>query len=131
MAGTASSSSDPTGSAISKINAITERFEIELEFVQALASPAYSHFLATTAPSSEEDSSGALTYLTSPNFLAFLKYLRYWKEPEYAVYISFPHCLHFLDLLIESEAFRRDIAKPAFRDYMHQEQYKAWKNHEK
>jgi mediator of RNA polymerase II transcription subunit 31 len=107
---------------------------IELEFVQALASPAYLHFLATTAPSLEEEegnSRSSTSYLTSPNFLTFLRYLRYWKEPQYAVFLSFPHCLHFLDLLIESEAFRRDIGKSAFRDYMHQEQYAAWKNHEK
>ena len=59
----------------------------QLEFIQSLASPAYLHYLAT---------SGIL--YQSP-FLDFLRYLRYWKEPQYAKYIIYPQCLYFLDLL--------------------------------
>lgn len=32
-------------------------------------------------------------------FLDFLRYLRYWKQPQYAKYLTYPHCLYFLDLL--------------------------------
>ena len=62
------------------------RFELELELVQSLASPAYLHFLATSK------------YLADPSFLAFLSYLQYWGEPEYSRFLIYPGCLHFLDL---------------------------------
>ena len=50
------------------------RFEAELEFVQGLANPYYLHALA-------------LQHFHSPAFLGYLRYLRYWKQPEYAKYI--------------------------------------------
>jgi mediator of RNA polymerase II transcription subunit 31 len=61
-----------------------------LEFLQSLASPAYLHYLAT-APEK---------YLQDPHFMAFLRYLKYWKQPEYARLISYPHALYMLDLLL-------------------------------
>lgn len=64
------------------------RFELELEFVQSLASPAYLHYLATSG------------ILHQTSFLDFLRYLRYWKQPQFAKYLSYPHCLYFLDLLV-------------------------------
>lgn len=61
---------------------------LQLEFVQSLASPAYLHYLATSG------------ILYQPEFLDFLLYLRYWKNPKYAKYLTYPHCLYFLDLLV-------------------------------
>ena len=63
----------------------------KLEFIQCLASPAYLHYLATSG------------ILYQSSFLDFLRYLRYWKRPEYAKYLSYPHCLYFLDLLAPPE----------------------------
>ncbi|KAL7534914.1 hypothetical protein ACHAWF_004990 [Thalassiosira exigua] len=124
------------------------RFELELEFVQSLASPAYLHYLATSG----------IMYQSS--FLDFLRYLRYWKRPEYAKYLLYPHCLYFLDLLVppssdpeesdaegddesggeekkrrkehsnnaadSGEAFRREMAQLPFRNFVHEQQFYSW-----
>eukprot|EP00804_Cyclotella_cryptica_P001268 CCRYP_012741-RB/>CCRYP_012741-RB protein AED:0.02 eAED:-0.02 QI:0/-1/0/1/-1/1/1/0/155 len=68
--------------------AILYFFQTQLEFVQSLASPAYLHYLATSG------------ILYQSSFLDFLRYLRYWKRPEYAKYLIYPNCLYFLDLLV-------------------------------
>jgi mediator of RNA polymerase II transcription subunit 31 len=52
------------------------RFELELEFVQALANPFYLHSLAQQ------------NILEQPAFVNFLKYLLYWKEKDYAQFIQ-------------------------------------------
>ena len=52
------------------------RFELELEFVQALANPFYLHSLAQQ------------NILEQPAFVNFLKYLLYWKEKDYARFIQ-------------------------------------------
>lgn len=54
-------------------------------------------------------------YFDDPAFLAYLKYLLYWKKPEYSRYIvyyvdgvihpRYPQCLYFLEKL-QDEAFR-------------------------
>lgn len=65
------------------------RFELELEFVQALASPAYLHFLATT-----KSETGDCLLLQEPEFMAFLRYLQStWSRPEYSRFINYPNCL--------------------------------------
>jgi hypothetical protein len=113
----------------------------QLEFVQSLASPAYLHYLATSG------------ILYQSSFLDFLRYLRYWKRPEYAKYLQYPHCLYFLDLLVPpssdspgeadssindggsashfagvdgGEAFRREIAQVPFRNFVHEQQFYSW-----
>jgi hypothetical protein len=113
----------------------------QLEFVQALASPAYLHYLATSG------------ILYQSSFLDFLRYLRYWKRPEYAKYLQYPNCLYFLDLLVppssdsledvdssnidgisssrfagvdSGEAFRREIAQVPFRNFVHEQQFYSW-----
>jgi mediator of RNA polymerase II transcription subunit 31 len=90
------------------------RFELELEFVQCLASPAYLHHLATTG------------VLGDPAFLEFLEYLQYWKKPEYVKYLSYPHCLYFLDLLLTSPIFRREVSNVSFRNFVHEQQFYSW-----
>lgn len=82
-------SSSPAAAAVAA-SLPPNRFELELEFLQSLASPAYLHYLAT-APEK---------YLQDPQFMAYLRYLRYWKQPEYARLISYPHALYMLDLLL-------------------------------
>jgi len=102
----------------------SNRFELELEFVQALASPAYLHFLATSARS---DVNG-LPLLQDADFIAFLKYLRYWEKPEYAKYLVYPHCLYFLNVLIEQPAVVKEWSLPEFRNFCHQQQFLAWQH---
>jgi mediator of RNA polymerase II transcription subunit 31 len=92
------------------------RFELELEFVQCLASPAYLHHLATTG------------ILGETSFIEFLKYLQYWKQPEYVRLLQYPHCLFFLDLLINNTVFRRELANVSFRNFIHEQQFYNWQH---
>ena len=45
------------------------RFQVELEFVQCLANPHYLKFLAQSG------------HLKDKNFINYLEYLQYWKQP--------------------------------------------------
>jgi mediator of RNA polymerase II transcription subunit 31 len=89
------------------------RFELELEFVQSLASPAYLHYLSQSL-------------FSDPTFIDYLRYLRYWKKPEYAKYITYPHCLYFLDLLCDNETFRNELRNQPFRNFVHEQQFYNW-----
>ena len=60
-----------------------DRFELELEFVSALANPRYVHHLAKEG------------FLRDSRFVAFLRHLSYWERPEYAKFILYPHALRF------------------------------------
>lgn len=86
----------------------------QLEFIQSLASPAYLHYLATS------------NYLTDPAFLAYLKYLQYWRQPPYNRFLTYPHCLTFLDLLLTNETFRRELNSVQFRNFLHEQQFYSW-----
>ncbi|KAG7358392.1 SOH1 related regulatory protein [Nitzschia inconspicua] len=100
------------------------RFALELEFVQSLASPAYLHFLA-----SNNITADGVSLLLDAKFKAFLKYLQEtWTQPEYSRYVLYPHAFYFLDLLIHNDAFCRELAQVPFRNFCHQQQYFAWQN---
>mmetsp|Transcript_10946 Transcript_10946/g.30725 ORF Transcript_10946/g.30725 Transcript_10946/m.30725 type:complete len:132 (+) Transcript_10946:181-576(+) len=86
----------------------------QLEFIQSLASPAYLHYLATS------------NYLTDPAFLAYLKYLQYWRQPPYNRFLTYPHCLTFMDLLLTNETFRRELNSVQFRNFLHEQQFYSW-----
>ncbi|KAL2210220.1 SOH1-domain-containing protein [Sarocladium strictum] len=76
------------------------RFEIELEFVQALANPWYLNHLASQK------------FLNQPAFIAYLDYLQYWTRPPYLKYLTYPGpTLRNLELL-QQERFRQDIISP-------------------
>lgn len=78
------------------------RFALELEFVSLLASPAYLSYLA----------SSPIKYLSSPPFIAYLKYLLYWTRPPYVQYLAYPGpTLKALEML-QKEEFRRDVLRP-------------------
>lgn len=96
--------------------------------MQCLAAPFYLHWLAQHE------------YLEKPQFVEFLRYLRYWHSPAYARYIEYPDCLvsasrhyrklrpqRFLDRLIDDEAFRRNLKFVEFRDLVDREQYEGWR----
>ncbi|RNA35978.1 Mediator of RNA polymerase II transcription subunit 31 [Brachionus plicatilis] len=67
------------------------RFLVELEFVQCLANPNYLHFLAKQG------------MFDNDSFKNYLKYLLYWKKPEYVQFIRYPECLFFLELIQHDE----------------------------
>lgn len=90
------------------------RFEMELELMNSLASPEYLHYLAQSG------------YLDDKAFLRFLDYLQYFKQPLYAKFITYPHSLAMLDLLINNPPFRKEIAHVGFRDFVHQQQFLHW-----
>ncbi|CAB1119271.1 unnamed protein product [Ectocarpus sp. CCAP 1310/34] len=90
------------------------RFEMELELMNCLASPEYLHYLAQSG------------YLDDRAFVRFLEYLQYFKRPEYAKFITYPHSLAMLDLLINNPPFRKEIAHVSFRDFVHQQQFLHW-----
>lgn len=63
-----------------------ERFSTELEFVHCLANPFFLNNLAIKG------------YFKDKCFRNYLKYLLYWKRPEYARFIRYPDALLMLDL---------------------------------
>ncbi|CCT70014.1 related to SOH1 protein [Fusarium fujikuroi IMI 58289] len=76
------------------------RFEVELEFVQSLANPAYLNHLASQK------------LLSQPAFVAYLGYLQYWSKPPYLKYLTYPGpTLRHLELL-QQETFRQQIISP-------------------
>ncbi|ORX37062.1 SOH1-domain-containing protein [Kockovaella imperatae] len=77
------------------------RFQSELEFVQCLANPLYLKELYTQG------------LLDNAEMLNYLKYLDYWREPEYVRFIVYPTCLVYLTL-IQQETFRSRLGDPAF-----------------
>jgi SOH1 len=68
--------------------------------------------------------------LQDPHFQAYLRYLRdTWSQPEYAVYLMYPHCLYFLNLLVDHPAvLAREWAQPAYRNFCHHQQFLAWQH---
>jgi len=89
------------------------RFQVELEFVQCLANPHYLNFLAQRG------------FLKEQSFVNYLKYLLYWKKPEYAKFLKYPQCLHFLELL-QYEHFRRELVNPACAKFIDEQQILHW-----
>jgi mediator of RNA polymerase II transcription subunit 31 len=90
-----------------------DRFELELEFVSALANPRYVHHLAKEG------------FLRDSRFVAFLRYLSYWERPEYAKFILYPHALRFRREL-EREEFRRAMENPRNAERVFAAQYTFW-----
>ena len=91
-----------------------ERLQIEHEFVQNLANPSYLHYLAQHR------------YFQDEQFMHFLKYLEYWRQPAYMKYLVFPQCLTVLNALITKNEFREALKYQNFRDYFHSQQVVAW-----
>jgi mediator of RNA polymerase II transcription subunit 31 len=68
----------------------------------APSSPGYLAHLAATR------------VLFSPEMVAYLQYLLYWKQPEYARFLQWPFCLEFLDLLQEDDFRQKLLLNPDF-----------------
>ncbi|KAJ1370324.1 hypothetical protein KIN20_032021 [Parelaphostrongylus tenuis] len=89
------------------------RFEIECEFVQALANPHYVNFLAQRG------------FLKEQHFINYLKYLLYWKQPEYARALKYPQCLHILECL-QCHNFREALTSGANAKFIEDQQVLQW-----
>lgn len=87
---------------------------MELEFVQCLANPNYLHFLAKQG------------LFESSEFKNYLKYLLYWKRPEYVKFIKYPECLFFLEL-IQHEEMHESIKSSSCISEISQQQLLHWK----
>ncbi|KAH9285247.1 Mediator of RNA polymerase II transcription subunit 31 [Echinococcus granulosus] len=92
------------------------RFQIELEFVQSLGNPDYLTFLAQQGS------------FDKPEFINYLSYLQYWKSPSYSRFITYPFCLHMLDLL-QSPDFRREVAHESVTRFIDDQMLLHWKNY--
>lgn len=89
---------------------------MELEFIQCLSNPHYLNWLAQNRT------------LEEPAFVNYLKYLEYWRKPEYSCYILYPHCLHLLELLQHKE-FRETITQGGFKEEVHTQQFYFWQHY--
>mmetsp|Transcript_42391 Transcript_42391/g.106951 ORF Transcript_42391/g.106951 Transcript_42391/m.106951 type:complete len:123 (-) Transcript_42391:1727-2095(-) len=89
------------------------RFSVELEFVQCLSNPLYLNYLAQNG------------YFDDEAFIAYLRYLTYWKKPEYSRFICYPHCLRFLDLL-QLPTFRKQLVRQEVVEHIHRQQFYHW-----
>lgn len=67
-----------------------------------------------------------MKYFNDESFMHYLRYLRYWKQPEYCQHLVFPQCLTFLDALIDHKEFRERLLIPQFRDYVYHQQGLHW-----
>jgi len=92
------------------------RFQIELEFVQCLANPNYLNFLAQRG------------FFKDSAFINYLKYLEYWKEPEYSKFLKYPMSLYFLDLLQHPE-FRKELANAKCAKFVEDQQLLHWQHY--
>ncbi|KAF9570385.1 Mediator of RNA polymerase II transcription subunit 31 [Mortierella alpina] len=96
-----------------------KRFQIELEFVQCLSSPWYLHCTSKTSMAT------SAYHRSQDAFVRYLDYLQYFRKPEYAKFIIYPHCLHFLSLL-QHKSFRDQLAKQDTATFVHERQYYHW-----
>jgi mediator of RNA polymerase II transcription subunit 31 len=80
--------------------------DFPLQFVQSLSNPYYLHHLATQK------------FFEDEAFVQYCKYLRYFAEPAYLSYLSYPGpTLRVLEL-IQEEQFRRDLVNMGFVEVM-------------
>ena len=96
-------------------DAAMQRFELELEFVQALANPDYLHHLAQNL------------YFDDPAFRDYLVYLQYWRELPYCLHIVFPHCLQMLELLVQDDGFVDALKRADFKEFIKAQQFHHWR----
>jgi mediator of RNA polymerase II transcription subunit 31 len=89
------------------------RFEQDLEFVQLLCNPDYIRWLSQEG------------YFASEEFKGHLRYLRYWKRPEYSRLLIYPQCLVVLEYLTRDDADRL-VNDESFMTALGSQQYYIW-----
>ena len=63
--------------------------------------------------------------MDDPAFIAYLEYLRYWEQPQYAKFVHYPHAFFFLEQLRRPE-FRKAMANPRLAEQAHAHQFWHW-----
>lgn len=61
-------------------------------------------------------------------FINYIKYLQYWKDPEYVNFLMYPMCLYFLDLL-QYEHFRREIVNAQCSKFIDDQAVLLWQHY--
>ena len=94
------------------------RFDVELEFIQALGNPDYLHYLAVRG------------YFEDKEVIDYIKYLyNYWSSDGYSKFIVYPYCLTMVKLIIENkDNFIQDLKIPSCIENLHYQQFCFWKN---
>ena len=83
--------------------------------MRAQANPEYLHFLAQNL------------FFDDPEFKRYLVYLQYFRELPYCLFITFPHCLRMLELLVQDDGFCDALKRADFKDHVFQQQYNHWR----
>lgn len=92
-------------------------FEKDLEFVQLLCNPEYLRWLYSEK------------YFDKVEFINYLKYLRYFKNPRYLIFLIYPQSVNILDALIDPKS-RCMLEKDEFYTQVANDQYCAWASRE-
>lgn len=87
----------------------------ELEFVQLLCNPEYLKWLYGEK------------YFSDSNFRNFLKYLMYFKKPEYQKFLIYPQCIPILEILLDDNV-GDFLSEDAFYTRLSDVQYSIWKH---
>ena len=56
----------------------------------------------------------------------YLKYLLYWKQPEYVKYLRYPQCIHMLELL-QYEQFRTELVNTPCAKFIEDQMLLHWR----
>lgn len=64
-------------------------------------------------------------FLEDEGMINYLQYLQYWKQPEYAKFILYPHCIFFLDML-QHKSFREECKNTEFCNFLTKQQGLHW-----
>ena len=67
------------------------RLQYDYDFIQGLVSSDYIKYLSRKG------------YLRDQAFLNYLRYLRYWKQPEFSKLLQWSQCIDILDMLLQQE----------------------------
>jgi mediator of RNA polymerase II transcription subunit 31 len=114
-----------------------QRFQAELEFVCCLANPSYLHcacllcvfavhcITSRNAVQNKKTGLGQQGYYAQPQFIRYLGYLQYWRQPEYARFVMFPLALEALHLL-QNARFRAELSKPDAVQVLHGAQFAVY-----
>lgn len=90
-------------------------FEKELEFVQLLCNPEYLRWLYREG------------YFARDDFKGYLRYLLYFKTPEYSKFLVYPQCIPILEKLVQEDILK-ELAEDGFYTRLAEGQLGMWRS---
>ena len=81
------------------------RLQYDFEFVQHLLAPDYIKFLHKKG------------YFKSKEFMNYLTYLQYWRQPEFLKLLINPKCIDVLEMLLKEEVRNEIDTNEDFANY--------------